>query len=251
MIVIMSVEELFKKKKRRKKLLDQYATRDFTIVNTTTLPKMRDLPKVMSDIHVDSTGMRCPSTLDSLTYQMPDSIFNENIPIEKRRVLVDKFFLVQGFQEYTLKLIGWQILHQNKNMYIVLDDMAYEKYVDRYVKEIHEMLGTDNVIYTWNSINKMRDCIRDQALAHVRSFDPKKWKEENSIYSSMTMNLDDDEYDEYLDYKEILDALENGDYDNGDIRMCFLKYARYPQDLIEYLAKVIKNTPDLVDQEEI
>ena len=237
MIIMIPVTKFYKK---RKKI---FPFRNFVIVNATTLPKIRDLPNVMAEHVRDEDGLRM-SSIKSLAYQLNDRVFDENVPIRRRNELVTQTFASVDFVDLTVMITAYQIKHPDDNIYIILEDLAYERYIDKYSSTINDFFENpifDNkIFYTWNSAENMKITLEAQVKKELDEFDVDKWNDEkkNPFYDSY-MDLEDDEYDIYLDNKNIAEILEDST-SNKEIRELFIRYAKYTKKQLKAMAKFVK-----------
>jgi hypothetical protein len=250
MIIIIPADKLYKK---RKKIVPY---RNFAIINATTKPRMKDLPNVMSDIVKDDDGMKSFSGLDALAYQMPSAIFDDGIASSRKNAAVQSFFMSPDFISETINIIAYQIKHPDSNVYVAIEDQAYDEFVNEYVKRIDEILnmhGYENkIVFTWNSVAEMREYLTKQASDDVSEFNKNEWIDKDSYnnydddlyYNNLYVDtLEDDDYDAYLDNVGVLDILE-GEPTNKEIRELFMRYARYTKKMIKALGKFIKRATE-------
>lgn len=248
MIVLIPEKKLYKKRKFIIPL------RDFVIVNATTIPRVKDLPNVMSDIIKDDDGMRTTCNLDSLAYQMPSAIFDEGISTKRRDGYVANFFTSPDFASETLNIIAYQRANPNKNVYVCIDNEAYEKYIGDYVERIEELLDMSKyngrIIFTWNSVNEMREFLKKQVEDDVKPSKTDKWLnrdvpdyDEYATYGQIR-SLDYDETDEYLDKVDIFNMVNSDATENKEIREKFFKYAVYTKKMIDALGKYVSKNSE-------
>lgn len=249
MIILIPADKLYKK---RKKIIPY---RDFVIINSTTKPRMKDLPNVMSDIIKNDDGMTSLSGLDALAYQMPSAIFDDGIASSRKNAAVQSFFMSPDFISETINIVAYQIKHPDSNVYVAIEDQAYNEYADEFVKRIDEILNLPDyiskVVFTWNSVNDMRDYLDSQVSKDIEGFDKEDWinkdlyADDDFYYNDLyTDTLEDDEYDAYLDNVGILDVIHGDDVSNKDIRELFFRYAKYNKKTIKALGKFIKRSTE-------
>jgi hypothetical protein len=247
MIILVPEPKFYKK---RKKI---YTYRDFTIVNTTGLPRMRDQPNVLADIETTDNGLRSLSNFGALAYQMDTVIFDETLPERRRENTLRLFFGSDKFMTETMCIVAYQLKHPDQNVYVVLDGPAYDRYIDRYMETINNIIDEpdfDNkIFFTWNSALRMKDYLYNQISKELGSFDEEKWlhDKESSLFSDTFIDLEDDDYDIYLDNKNIIDLLEDPNLTNKEIRELFMRYAKYPKKTIKAMARFVKKTTDTAE----
>ena len=237
MICIIPCKKILKKKKR----IIPY--RDFVIINCTTNPDMRDLPNIMGDIEDSGNGLSL-SSIDALAYQMSESIFDEHIALKRRQSLVDTFFIKSDFMTETMTICAYQIKHPDVNVYVVIDDNAYEKYADRYIKAIEDLIeapaGMGKLVFLWNDTLKMQEHLMKQLDKEIGSFDKDAWMKDRDEYSEFLVDdLEDDDYDKYLDNVGVRDIIENTE-SNREIRELFFRYGRYSKNQRKALGRFVK-----------
>lgn len=244
MIIIVPESKFYKK---RKKL---FSYRNFTIVNTTTKPRMRDQPNVLADIDSDNSGMRSLTNFGSMHYQIDGAVFDETIPERRRQVILNNFFNSDKFLMETVCIVAFQMKHPDQNIFVVIDDPAYDRYIDMYIETINQIIDEpdfdDKIFFTWNSVSKMKDYLYSQKSKELNSFDEEKWKREtenNPFYDSF-IDLEDDEYDIYLDNKNIMELLDDQNLMNKEVRELFLRYAKYPKKTIKAMGRFVTKATD-------
>jgi hypothetical protein len=237
--------------KKKKKIIPY---RDFIIVNATTQPKIRDLPNVLSEYVSDDDGMRTLSGMNSMAFQMDTYIFDENVPQKRRDAGVASFFNTALFSRETINIVAYQIQNPNKNIYLVLEDDSYEKYIDRYISTMEDIIDMDdlkgNLLFSWNSVAKMKDHLIAQVRKEIDAFDKDKWireHEDNPFSDAYFTDLEDDDYDIYLDNEEILRILETAET-NREIRELFFRYAKYSKKQMKLMIKAIKKLSNDIEE---
>lgn len=236
MIVIIPVEKFLKKKKK------MFSLKDFIIINCTTIPKVRDLPNVLADIRTDENGLRTDN-ITSLAYQMDSVVFEETVPVRRKEAALNSFFLGTGFQIATMNIVATQLQFPDKNIYILIEDESYNGYIDRYVAEISALIEdeSNSIIYTWNSVEMMKNTLETQLEKSISKFDKDEWFKNqgyNEFEDPFIETLDDDEYDIYLDNVSALNDLRAAET-NKEIRYLFFKHAKYTKKQLKLLTKAV------------
>lgn len=245
MICLMPSKKLYKK---RKSLV---GFRDFVIVNSTTNAKIRDMPNVLSDIMTSADGMRTTTGLDALAFQMNSNMFDEGVTEKRRQSLLTSFFLNADFQSELMNICAYQVKHPEVNIYVALEDKAYEVYVDQYIERMNELIeapeDVGTLIFTWNSANAMKKHLTKQLDKQIGGFDKDTWlKDRDNIYGDLFMDdLEDDDYDRYLDAVSIKAIIDNPE-SNREIRELFFRYAKYNKKQIKALGKFVKISAEQV-----
>ena len=241
MIIMIPVSKLCNKKKKILPL------RDFVIFNCTTVPKVRDLPNVMADIQSDEDGLRHDNMV-SLAYQMDTNATDETIPVRRREAAINTFFGSTGFQIATMNILAIQIKYDTKNVYVAIDDLAYDKFIDRYIEEINTIIGDDNgnIVFTWNSVPMMKEHLERQLKRDIEKFDKDDWFKKNGyneFEDPFVDSLEDDEYDVYLDNVNAINELHAAE-SNKEIRHLFITYARYSKKQMKLMTRAVKELSD-------
>lgn len=242
MICMMPAKKLYKK---RKKLVGY---RDFVIVNSTSKNKMNDLPNVMSDIMTSSDGMRTTTGLEALAFQINSVALEPETPEKRRQSIITAFLLNADFQSEFMNICAYQIKHPNTNIYVAIEDAAYDAIIDKYIDRFNELLEKpeemDEVIFTWNSAGDMKRHLSKQIDKQIGSFDKEAWMKNNDEYGDLFMDdLEDDDYDKYLDAVGIKNVLDHPE-SNAEIRELFFRYAKYSKKQIKLLGKFVKSSAE-------
>ena len=243
MICPISTEDKAMKKKAKKWRKIIMNTDNFVIVNSTSNPQVRDLPHVMSDIIRDENSMAMPmlSSINALAYQMPAAIFDEGCPEKRKQQILQTFLISPDFSTETMNICAYQYSHKEANMLIVIEQEMYNRYLKDMVERMLELIVTTiardrneerslynqlrgNLIFTWNSVPEMADHLKYQVQKQIDAFDMEKWERERDEYEIFD-SLEEDDYDRYLDAKQVADTLCS--CKNNDIREMFLSNARY------------------------
>jgi hypothetical protein len=234
MIVIMPAEKFLKKKKKI------FVLKDFVIVNCTTNPKVRDLPNVLAEIRTDEDGLRTDN-ITSLAYQMDSVIFDETVPVRRKEAALNAFFLGSSFQIATMNILATQMQFIDKNIYVLIEDKTYNTYIDRYIEEISALVGDESIVYTWNSVEKMKTFLEVYLEKNIKKFDKDQWFKNqgyNEFDDPFIESLEDDEYDIYLDNVSALNDLRAAET-NKEIRYLFFKHAKYAKKQLKIISNAI------------
>lgn len=239
MICLIPAKKLYKKRKS----LVTY--RDFVIVNSTTNMKIRDLPNVFSDITTSSDGMRSTVGLDALAFQINSNAFDESVSEKTRTSILTSAFLSADFKHEFINICAYQLKHPDVNIYVALEDIAYDKAINKFLERMNELLDAPEIstmIFTWNSVKDMQVHMLNQIKKQIDGFDVEKWERDKSdMYSDIFMDdLEDDDYDRYLDAVGIRDIIENPET-NREIRELFFRYANYTKKQLKALGRFVKN----------
>jgi hypothetical protein len=237
MICLIPAKKMYKK---RKSLISY---RDFVIVNSTHDSRIKDLPNVFSDIVSGDDGLRSTFGLDALAFQINSNVFGENISERMKNSLITGFFTSADFTSELVNVCAYQIKHPNTNVYICIEDKAYDMLIDQYLERMEELIDADpsigRIIYSWNTAKDMRSHTLTQVHKQIDGFDKEEW-ERNSEYNSFIVDdLEDDDYDRYLDAVNIRDILEHPE-SNKQIRELFFRYANYTDKQLKALGRFVK-----------
>lgn len=237
MIIIVGDKKIHKKK-------DDILSyeKDFVIVNSTTNPKIRNMPNVVADINKGEDGMTALSGISALAFQMPSAIFDETCPDARRQSILQTFLISPDFTSELANICTFQITNPRTNIYVVIEQQMYKRYLDDVVRRMNELIRSSLntcLIFTWHSINEMHDHLVHQISARISSFDEEKWREEQDFYEGFFDSLEDDDYDRYLDALGVMHELE-ASVDNGDVRQLFMRYAEYSEEQLDCLEHFVK-----------
>jgi hypothetical protein len=236
-------------KKLFKKIKSIITYTDIVIVNSTTDRKIRDLPNVFTDITTSDEGMRTTAGLDALAFQINSRAFDESVSERTRNSIITAFFLSADFQNEFVNICAYQVTHPNINIYIALEDKCYDNLINQFLERFDEMidapkeLGT--LIFSWNSAKDMQTHVLNQIEKQISGFDKEAWmREKNDMYNSLIMDdLEDDDYDRYLDAVHIKDIMENPE-SNREIRELFFRYGKYTKKQLKALGKFVKDNAE-------
>jgi hypothetical protein len=236
-----------KKAYKKRKSLISY--RDFVIVNSTTDTRIRDLPNVMSDIVKDDDGMRTMAGLDALAFQINSNAFAENISERMRNSIITTFFANADFEGELVRVCAYQIKHPDSNIYVVIEDKTYDNLINQFIERMDELINADpsigRIIFTWNSAKDMQKHMLAQISKQIDGFDKNAWlKDKHDEYDSFIMDdLEDDDYDRYLDAVGIRDIIEHPEA-NREIRELFFRYGNYTKKQLKALGKFVKESSE-------
>lgn len=254
MIVLMKLKQLKKKHDKLCKL------REFCIINCTTSPKVRDFHNVVSDV-TEASGNRISTGMNALAFQPPQAMFDESQSVGRRDQYKHNFFTNEAFAEELYTIIARQVSKPDENIYICIDDEAYDNLANEYIERFEEILGfsVSGLIYTWNDAIGMGDYIKKYCEKQISKFDDRdeedRFLDDLDLYDRQkdskrwkTSSLDDDEHDAYYDWLDVRSELENAE-DSKAVRKIFLKSAKPSKKMMKRcgnaLAKFDKNSKSI------
>lgn len=268
MIVLMKYKQL---KKNHKKL---GKCGEFYIVDATTQPKMKDYHNILTEnVIIGATSLS--TTVNGLAFDPVKTIFDDTAPLSRREELRNKFFTNSDFIAEFMVVLSLQIAKPNDNIFICLEDDAYDNMALEFIERFKEILGmnTKGLIYIWNDTAGMREYLERYIDKNIESYEHKRDDnifdkdsrrdrnfrdddfgrkfdlfddDDDDIFNDRkhskkfkTSSLDDDTNDIYTDYIELKGELENMET-NKELRMAFLTYAKPSKNKLEKVSAVIE-----------
>ena len=268
MIVLMKYKQL---KKNHKKL---GKCGEFYIVDATTQPKMKDYHNILTEnVIIGATNLS--TTVNGLAFDPVKTIFDDTAPLSRREELRNKFFNNSDFIAEFMVVLSLQISKPNDNIFICLEDDAYDNMALEFIERFKEILGmnTKGLIYIWNDTAGMREYLERYIDKNIESYEHKRddnifdkdsrrdrnfrdddfgrkfdlfddddddiFNDRNHSKKFKTSSLDDDTNDIYTDYIELKGELENMET-NKELRMAFLTYAKPSKNKLEKVSAVIE-----------
>ena len=267
MIVLMKYKQL---KKNHKKL---GKCGEFYIVDATTQPKMKDYHNILTEnVIIGATNLS--TTVNGLAFDPVKTIFDDTAPLSRREELRNKFFTNSEFIAEFMVVLSLQIAKPNDNIFICLEDDAYDNMALEFIERFKEILGmnTKGLIYIWNDTAGMREYLERYIDKNIESYEHKRDDnifdndrrdrnfrdddfsrkfdlfddDDDDVFNDgkhskkfKTSSLDDDTNDIYTDYIELKGELENMET-NKELRMAFLTYAKPSKNKLEKVSAVIE-----------
>ena len=227
MIILMSKEQMCKK---YNKLVKMKSLDDFVIVNATNSPQFRDFANVLTDVEMVDEDQRSYKTgISAMAFQMSAMIFDETEGSAKRNNMLNSFFTNDSFEEMFILLLAKQLSRPSMNIFLCIEDNAYEMYADEYLHAFGKICGIEDaegVVFLWNDIEKMEHYLKEALEYRLDHTD----------------HDDDDDYNAGWEEDVLLD-LRDAD-SNKVIRKLFFKYMYLCGKIRKTVAKAVKEYVD-------
>ena len=227
MIILMSQAQM---EKKYNKLVKMKSIEDFVIINATNSPKFRDYTNVLTDVEIrngDDRGYK--TNISAMAFQMSAVIFDQTESSAKRNNMLMAFFSNDAFEEMFVLLLAKQLANPTMNMFVCIDDNAYDNYAEDYLHAFGKICGiedADGVVFLWNDIEKMEKNLEYSLKYRIENKDERR----------------DDAYEDDIE-EDVLEDLHDAD-SNKAVRKLFFKYMVLCGKPHKTVAKAVKEYVD-------